>query len=603
MGAFRGAVITTLGNELLARVMRDGEKLNFTQIKTSDKALSGNLVSLRDLDSVKQIEKVASVSRAGYRKTKVSASFSNVNLTEGYYVKAIGLYAMDPDRGEILFSVSVADESTATADWMPPVNRTCVSSLMVDLIVEMANASSVNVEVDPTAVATVAQVVELQSQLDNVKTFVGYDEEDIYGVEIDFESKTITRIAGAENLTEGADFDALTPWGGRKRCIVTDEGERLAYYGEDVYTETGWLEKNVEIYLEGDDHRTAFAKNTRVQVMVEQPVFYIKAVPVKAKNATSGKGKQYVKARFYISPTPKSGFSIPRAFYDENGIPQDKIYLSAYEGCMYGTIDGRYDLADEGVTNGISGAKLSSIAGAKPASGVTYALTRPNARFVSETRGAGWQLHNIFAMAVTEWLFMIEYASLDPQRKIGQGMVGNIEDDGVSNYALATGATSALGNGTGMPAGGVDGKCSVTYRGEENLWGNIFTWLDGVNILAKGVNSVWVAKIGTYFNDDVTDGYDCFEAYASRTSGYVSAFGIDERYPELLIPTEANGSDTFADYISQSYTAQSFRVAHLGGRWGQNSQGGFFLAIDADAKDKFRSVGARLLYVPQSTTK
>lgn len=32
--------------------------------------------------------------------------------------------------------------------------------------------------------------------------------------------------------------------------------------------------------------------------MVEQPVFYVKAVPVSSKNATSGKGKQYTKGRF-----------------------------------------------------------------------------------------------------------------------------------------------------------------------------------------------------------------------------------------------------------------------------------------------------------------
>ena len=109
-------------------------------------------------------------------------------------------------------------------------------------------------------------------------------------------------------------------------------------------------------------------------------------------------------------------------------------------------------------------------------------------------------------MAVTEWLFMVEYASLDPQRKVGQG-VSTFTDDGATNMAVVTGATAGIGNGSGIPDGGESGKCSVTYRGEENLWGNIWTWLDCVNILAKGVNEVWVTKIGTAPVDNTTEGY------------------------------------------------------------------------------------------------
>ena len=115
----------------------------------------------------------------------------------------------------------------------------------------------------------------------------------------------------------------LTPWGGRRRCILTDSGVVLAYRGDAGYTETGALTQAITV---GD---TEYAIGTKVQVMVEQPIFYIKAVPVKAENASSGRGKQYTKARYYISPTPKVGFTAPRAFMDEHGIYQDKIYLSA----------------------------------------------------------------------------------------------------------------------------------------------------------------------------------------------------------------------------------------------------------------------------------
>lgn len=592
MGAFKSAVITKKGQALLAKVVAGTAKFNFTSIKTSEGVLSGDLASKTGIGTVKQTADVASVIRQNDSNVKVSASFSNANLTTGYYVRNIGLYATDPQEGEILYSISVADESTATADWMPPFNGIGVSSLMVDLVTAVSNASSVNITVDPTASATVAQIVDLQEQIDDVRSFVGYEEDNIYGVEVDFSSKKITRLAGSEHFTAGADFDALDPWGGRKRCILTDEGVRLAYRGDAGYTESGALTQAITI------GETEYPIGTKVQVMVEQPIFYIKAVPVKAKNATSGKGKQYVKARFYISPTPKSGFSVPRAFYDMHGIPQDKIYLSAYEGSIYDTSATAQLLADEQVAD-FATDMLCSIAGAKPCSGLTQNLTRANVRKLCNNRGEGWQSHNIFAMAVTEWLFMVEYASLDPQRKVGQG-VSTFTDDGSTNMAVVTGATAGIGNGSGIPDGGESGKCSVTYRGEENLWGNIWTWLDCVNILAKGVNEVWVTKIGTAPVDNTTEGYECLDAHATHSNGYVSSFGIDPQHPEILIPTETSGSDTFADYVYQNYTYDGFFIAMLGGAWDYGSRCGFGLDLDLASSSRHRNVGGRLLYVPQS---
>lgn len=593
MGAFKSAVITKKGQALLAKVVAGTTNFNFTSIKTSENVLTGDLATKTGIGTIKQSSQVASVIRQNDSNVKVSASFSNSVLQAGYYVRNIGLYATDPQEGEICYSISVADETTATADWMPPFNGIGVSSLMVDLVTAVSNASSVNVTVDPTASATVSQIVNLQGQIDDVRTFVGYEEDNIYGVEVDFVSKKFTRIAGSENFTAGANFDSITPWGGRKRCIIVDDGTVLAYRGETGYVETGVT--TVEL-TKGS---TVYPVGTKVQVMVEQPIFYIKSVPVKAKDATSGGGKQFTKARFYISPTPKVGFTAPRAFTDEHGILQDKIYLSAYEGSIYDTSASLQLLADEQVAD-FATDKLCSIAGAKPASGLTQLLTRANVRKLCNNRGEGWQCHSIYAMAVTEWLLMIEYATLDAQRAVGRG-VCDFTDDGTTNMAVVTGATAGMGNTSGIPDGGVNGKCSVTYRGEENLWGNIWTWMDLVNILAKGVNEVWLHKTGATVADDTTTGYECFGALATHQTGYQSAFGIDAKYPDLLIPTEAQGSDVFTgNYVWQNYTYSGFLIAIFGGRWYDGSYCGFYLSLSNASSYRYRHFGGRLLYVPQS---
>lgn len=594
MGAFKSAVITTKGQALLAKVVAGTTKLEFTKIKVSEQKLSGDLASLTGIGTIKQEEKVASVVRQNGATVKVSASFSNETLGAGYYVRNIGLYANDPQDGEILYSISVADESTATADWMPPFNGIGVSSLLVNLVTAVSNASSVEVTVDPSAGATVAQITNLQEQIDDVRTFVGYEEEDVYGVEVDFVNKKFTRLAGAENMTAGEDFSALTPWGGRKRCILADDGTVLAYRGETGYTETG---ATTQAITKGEKE---YPTGTKVQVMVEQPIFYVKAVPVKSAVASSGRGKQYSKARFYISPTPKAGFKPVGGFRDANGNLQEKIYLAAYEGCIYDTSASAYLKNDEQVAD-FAADMLSSIASAKPASGLTQSLTRANARKLANNRGTGWQLSNIFSLSATQWLILVEYASFDAQAKVGQG-VSTFTDDGTTNMSLVTGATAGLGNGSGIPDGGTNGKCSVSYRGEENLWGNIWTWLDGINIFNTDTTSaVYVKEYGVMKDDTTGDGYIPVGFGAFKGEGYISAFGIDGELMELFIPVANGGASNLpvGDYFWNNNTG--FRVARLGGMWNSGARcGAWYLSWDAASSIRSRTIGGRLLYVPQT---
>lgn len=580
MGTFKSAVITKKGQALMAKVVSGATKLSFTKIAVSEGSLSSDLASLTGIGTIKQSQPVASVVRQNDTYVKVSASFTNESLKTGYYVRNIGLYATDPQEGEILYSISVADESSKTADWMPPFNNIGSSSLIVDLVTAVSNASNVNVSVDPSAVATVQQINTLRDEVNDVKSFVGYEDADIYGVEVDFSNRKVTRIAGNESLNAGADFDSVKPWQ-RKRCNLADDGTVNAYRGDGSYKEDG----------------------SNGMVMVEQPVFYVKTVPVKAKPATSGKGTEIVKARYYISPNPKVGFKAPEAFYDENGILQDKIYLSAYEGSIYDESAKAFLKADEQVADFTSD-KLCSIAGAKPASGLTQILTRANVRKLCNNRGAGWRSHDIFALSVTQWLILVEYSTMNTQKAIGRG-VCDFTDDGSTNMAVVTGGTSALGNGSGIdPNGGVNGKCSVSYRGEENLWGNIWTWLDGINILAKNLNDAYIRKIGQAMADDTTTGYENYGTQLSHSNGYQSAMGYSEEYPELFLPTACSGyesSDTNGDYYWQNTSYNGFLVAYLGGRWNGGSYcGAWSLYVTNASSYRNRIIGGRLLYVPQT---
>lgn len=191
----------------------------------------------------------------------------------------------------------------------------------------------------------------------------------------------------------------------------------LAYYGDTAYTETGKLTTAV---TKGS---TNYPVGTPVQVMVEQNLFYVKAVPISTIDAPTGRGKQYNKVRFYISPEPRDGFIPMQGFKDANGVLQNKIYLAAYEGVPYDTTSSAYITDNSGEADPTT-AKFSSIAGVTPYRSITRAETRT----MANNRGAGWQLHNIFAASVSQWLMLIEYASYDCQAKIGMEIMGIISE-------------------------------------------------------------------------------------------------------------------------------------------------------------------------------
>ena len=65
----------------------------------------------------------------------------------------------------------------------------------------------------------------------------------VFGMQADMTTSTFTRLENAVGLSAGAQFNEMNAYAGRRRCILTDSGVVLRYFGEDGYTETGALTK------------------------------------------------------------------------------------------------------------------------------------------------------------------------------------------------------------------------------------------------------------------------------------------------------------------------------------------------------------------------
>lgn len=440
---------------------------------------------------------------------------------------------------------------------------------------------------------------EILSGVTDIRAYLGMIEtEDVLGITIDYKNKTCTRIAGAKNLTAGADFDKFSMYGGRKRCNVSDGGTINAYYGDEGYTEDG----------------------SNGQVMVYQPKFYYLVCPLEYDRQETGYGYHLRKANYYISETQRAGFKLHPAFYDKNGNEVDYILMSAYEGCIYDTSANAYLKNDEQVMDA-SKDKFSSIAGARPATGVSQDLTRPNIEQMAKNRGEGWHSLGIKTASMEQLLMIVEMGMINLQTAIGQGVVNlpwSTGSDTTSSYAGATGSTASLGNGTGRATktttyeGGkateytVDGKTSICYRGVENFWGNIWKVAYGINFYCEVGKPFlgYVCKDFNYAESKKTDNYENIGFALPSENGYISAMGYSTKYDWLFLPSEVKGNSSLpvGDYYYQNNTWDGYRIARLGGIWSDGSSaGGFCWALTDGVGYRYRNVGGRLVYVPTVT--
>ena len=595
MSEFRQLIITNKGQSLMAKLIAGKANVTFTKVAASATTYNDSQIpALTALSNIKQQVAVSKVTRINSVAVQVDAAMENSALTTGYYMNSIGLYANDPDDGEILYAVAGANVGA----YMPPYNGITVSGAYLKLVTTVSNASNVSMTVDPAAVATVGDINALQAEITDIQSYIGYTDADIYGVEVDFKNKKFTRLAGAVGKTPGDAFNGVKAFGGRKRCNVTDEGKVVAYFGDAGYSETGVLTSAIT-KGEGDNIRT-YAAKTKVQVMVEQPKFYYKVVPLELEKIQGGKGFHMRKARYYVSDTMKAGFKLHPAFI-KDGKEKNFIYLSAYEGCTYDTSASAYKLNDAQDVDWTDDV-LASIANAKPTSGLTQSgATRNGFRTIAAKRGLGWSQETVQAATATELLFLIEYASFDMQSKIGAGVTTKT-DDGATSMTEITGATTTLGNKSGQVIN-TNGYSVVAYRGEENPFGNIWKWIDGINVYNKNEGSVYIADHG--FKDDTNAApYSDAGITICGSNGYVSAFAYNEDFDWLFIASEVLGNSSLpvGDYFWQNKAYNGYTVARLGGGWGSGSYaGGFGWSVSNASGNRSRDVGGRLLYVPDGT--
>ena len=561
-------------------------KSNLTQV--TDSADSAKTALSEVIDSATATKSImdASVKSATTANTNLSESIKNAitakNTLQGVIDSASEIKGqLDSSNATAVTSKKNLDASVATAN-----------NVLQSLSAENASAAS---NIDELKSENFNSQ-EILSGVADIRAYLGITADDIVGIQVDYKNKTFKRLAVAANLSKGSDFDKFTMFGGRKRCNVADDGSIVAWYGDADYKEDGSMG----------------------QVMVYQPKFYYLVCPVEYDPIDTGIGYHLRKANYYVSEKPRAGFRLHPAFYDASGNEIDYFLTSAYEGSIYDASASAYLLNDEQVMN-TGEDKFSSIAGARPASGSSQNLTRPNIEAMAQNRGTNWHGDLIKQVSAEQMLMIVEMGVMNLQTAIAQGIVSlhwTTGSDTTSSYAAATGSTASLGNGTGRAEktttyeGGVakeytvDGKTSVCWRGKENFWGNLWKFVYGINIWGNGKmggGQPYICSDFSFAESKNSGNYEPAGFIVTNANGYISAMGYSTACDWLFIASECLGNSSLpvGDYTYVTTNLNDYRIAQLGGFWADwDSAGGFCWALHNGVGHRYRDIGGRLVYIP-----
>lgn len=142
-------ILTTKGM-LLYNKVQAGAKLQFTKIKVGSGKLveNDNPENFTDLKEHQYDVPITSVTNnTKLQKAIIEGIINNSNMIEGKYICEIGVFANDPDEGEILYSYANANEK---GDWFAP-SASGAFSWFYQIYAAIGNAENVT--------ATVSEII------------------------------------------------------------------------------------------------------------------------------------------------------------------------------------------------------------------------------------------------------------------------------------------------------------------------------------------------------------------------------------------------------------------------------------------------------------
>lgn len=158
--SFGTILFTEKGRALQAKATA-GTALVFTKIAMGSGYLNGqSQITLTNLIDTKVTVSISEVKRNGQQAT-IKGNFTNANEAVGFYWREIGLFATDPDLGEILYCYGNAG---VLAEYIPPESSSLIEKV-ISIVAVVGDAANVSAVIDSSVFASKADIVDINSQM------------------------------------------------------------------------------------------------------------------------------------------------------------------------------------------------------------------------------------------------------------------------------------------------------------------------------------------------------------------------------------------------------------------------------------------------------
>ena len=527
-------------------------------------------------------------------------TMENSTLTAGYDITEFGVFASDPDKGEILYSIATA----STSDYMPAYNGVVPSVINMSYYLEVANASTVTIK-SAGALALPADLEALETRV----TLIEQSKVELLAArrKVGSSSATWERVgdavgmickAAVGNGTVQNDMMSHYPFSEMRPCNLAADRTVNAYLGDADFQWDG----------------------SNGNVMLEVPMTY-----TGRWFETDADGVKWEYRG--VSSGPIGHLHLDHLFTDgADRRISEKVYLPIFNGSL-----------------NAEGDKLESKSGVFP----LHNRTRAQFRALCKANGDNWYLDDVWAMHFLDTCFIVMFASSNAQSILGAGRT-EFPEDGTKGLALQErtgnyitvektyGNRFAVGQGISIGVGlwlqglaadrrvtkiedssevenavcvyfdgdpveikttsvlwsslqptgatiemqsangrveGVDGRTAVRFLYIEDWYGNMWQFRDGDNIQKR--QHYYCNDRSAYADKTYSGSYFKVGYKAAQSNGYVKDFGFDPEWPEIEICTVTGGSSGtyFPDYY---YQAEGGELVLSGGSVSSGASAGPF---------------------------
>ena len=197
------------------------------------------------------------------------------------------------------------------------------------------------------------------------------------------------------------------------------------------------------------------------------------------------------------------------------------------------------------------------------AQGATYRVGQTISIHLAAQSASPWNLPNTYGRTITA--IDADTPSAGQTTITFDGAAIDVAlNDFVMNTGWKNGFSANIAASSGSLVSNSDGKYPCVYRGIESPYGDIWQFVDGVNITER---QAWVcADADDYASNVFAAPYQQLGYVNHDVNNYVQEMGWDANFPyaELPVAVQSSSAQYYSDYYSQETGS---RIAHFGGGW------------------------------------